>query len=389
MSKRIIMNMDWGDNAIASSWYGGEAYTKDRLRRSVDAWARAGVTDVFWRVSCIGRVNQHSSVEYVNSMADIPADVPGKPSFRPMIEMVQKYDPLEQGVRACREQGLRVYAWLDMFDEYYLPWKRRGRVVEDYPEMQFVDRSGCFYFDGVPNYAYEQVRRFKIRHIEEIAQYASDGIFLSTRSHAKQWSRFEQRGMFGYNEPVLQAYQTQTGVDLRVPSDWAGRGWPVSRIEYNGDPEDLGLLYKIQGEFHTRYLAEVKEVLRRAGQELMVDLGLGEYDGVPPVGLAPFYYDVHRWFDEGIVDAVVPLTYLPGGWGQEQYHTMPEQIDQAGRYARHNAAKVIVWVNVNAKRYPGFESIRSIVEELSVIPGVEQIDGFALHEAAGFEWGMR
>lgn len=384
MTKRILLNMDWGDNALASSWFDSELYTEARLRRSVEAWAKAGVTDVLWRVSCIGRVNQHSSIERVSSLEDTRH----RPNFGPMVEMVQRYDPLEQGVVACKEQGLRIYAWLDMFDEY-LPGWTRGRVIEAYPEAQYVDRSGLFYFEGVPNYAYEQVRSFKLRHIEEIAQYNADGIFLSTRSHAKQWSRFDQKGMFGYNEPVLREYEARTGVDLCVPADWSGQGYPINRIQYNGEPEDLGLLYGIQGEFHTQYLAEVKAKLRPAGQKLLVDMGLGEYDGVPPMGLAPFRYEVGQWVAEDIVDTVVPLTYMPGLWGHEQYYTMPEALDHAGRYARRDDAEIIVWVNVNSDRYSGFKSVQSTVDDLSAMPGAAQVNGFALHEAATYEWGLR
>src|SRR3546814_5001333 len=136
MTKRIVLNMDWGDNALASSWHGNEPYTEDRLLRSVQRWSEAGVTDVLWRVSCIGRVNQHSAIERVSSMDEVRY----KPAFQPYIDMVQRYDPLKQGVKACREHGLRVFVWLDMFDEY-LPWKR-GRIIDIHPGAQYIDRSG-------------------------------------------------------------------------------------------------------------------------------------------------------------------------------------------------------------------------------------------------------
>lgn len=382
-AKRLILNMDWGDNALACLQKEGVPYTEERLGRSVQSWASAGFTDVLWRVSCLGRVNQHSAVERVSSMADARWN----PGFRPFIEMVERYDPLAVGIRACREHGLRVYAWLDMFDEYWPG--RQGRVIDLYPEMRFVDRSGLFYFAGVPNYAHPEVRDFKLRHIAEISEYGADGIFLSSRSHSNHWSPFHQRGMYGYNAPVTKAYQSRSGVDLTDLQAWSCQGWPVNHINYTGEAEDSQLLYQIQGEFHTQYLSEVKALLRRSGQELMVDLGMDCCGGVPPIGLAPFTYEVDRWFDEGIVDGILPLTTLPGGWERETYDDIEEHFAKAATYAVGNKAHVNVWINVNPSKYSGFDALKRMVNDFASAPSSALIQGYAFHEASTFEWGVR
>lgn len=379
----VCLNVDWWSNNLLCREKEDALYSAERVHRDVASWAEAGVTTVFWRVTGVGRVAHQSKVEWMPT-EDEKATLPT--SIKPAVETLKVYDPLEVGIEACRKNGMKIYAWVDMFDEYWLG--SQGRFTTENPECQFVDRSGLIYFKGVPCYAYPQTREFKLKHIAEVSEYQPDGVYLSCRAHGNHWNQFQQIGMFGYNEPVVNEYERRTGVNLCDVKNISPLGWPIDKIVYDGPAEDKELLYTIQGEFQTEYYRQVKEVLKSKSQQLIVDVGMGEYDGVMP-GFAPFKYEHEKWFEESIVDRIVMVLNLQGGWANEEYYNANDFLSMAWKYRKHEASSVLAWINVNPKTHGRLEGIRKLVGTLSQCHASTLLDGYTFHEAATLQRGFR
>jgi hypothetical protein len=232
------LNIDYYDLVIRGGPPGTpEFYDEGRIERLLSRAAEEGIQRVLWRLSVCGKVAYHSNVRTRFDWAE-PRESNAK-----MTAVMERFDPLAVACELAPRYGLQLYPWITLMDEYYSNNLESG-FVASYPEYQFVSRDGERCFRGTLCYAYEQVRAHRLAELREVVTgYRVDGLYLCLRSHAGECEPSYVPDSFGYNQPIVDAYERRYGVDIRR------------------EPFDFRKLYEIQGEGLTQFLREVREAL--------------------------------------------------------------------------------------------------------------------------------
>ena len=108
-----------------------------------------------------------------------------------------------------------------------------------------------------------------------------DGLFVCLRSQSKPAEFADQ---FGFNDPIRKEYLEKYGTDIWV------------------EDFDLEKWRNLLGEYLTRFLIELKNMLRGANIPLSVGISRGNILG-PPLGNVTLHWPT--WVDEAIVDDIV------------------------------------------------------------------------------------
>jgi hypothetical protein len=270
--KELTLNLDFFDVAIGTDCWDirDNAGEMDRLMATA---AHYGVDRVLFRVSICGSVAYHSDVMYTadeKSFADyegrviMDTGVGNIPSYIPrMAQVMAATDPLRDCVEACHRYGMECWAWITVYDsKYYAPPEE---FFQQHPEYTWVSRDGTDHIEGVPCYAYPEVREYRLNQVREIIdEYDVDGIYLSMRSHSSWPYRGEHREPvegsgargYGYNAPVVAEYRRRYGVDPR---------------EVPWDSTEALRFVRLKAEFFKTWLAEVHEVTQAAGVGLAMN----------------------------------------------------------------------------------------------------------------------
>ncbi|MEA3402135.1 MAG: hypothetical protein U9R79_12940 [Armatimonadota bacterium] len=263
--KELTLNLDFFDVAIGTDCWdlSDNAGEMDRLMAVA---AHYGVDRILFRVSICGVVAYHSDVMYTADRTAFEAyedrvildtGVGNIPSHIPRMALVMEdIDPLAECVEACHRHGMQCWAWVTVFDSG--PYAPPEEFFQSHPEYTWVSRDGEDHIEGVPCYAYPEVRQYRLNQMRElVGGYDIDGVYLSMRSHSQWPHRGEHsdptedsgaRG-YGYNAPVVAEYRRRYGVDPRqVPYD------SVEALRF----------VQLKGEFFRTWLAEVHEVTTAA-----------------------------------------------------------------------------------------------------------------------------
>ncbi|MEK7993133.1 MAG: hypothetical protein AAB403_04945, partial [Planctomycetota bacterium] len=130
-----------------------------------------------------------------------------------------RFNPYLAACESAHKLGMRIYAYTTIFDEgsppevLYgdstpFPWQSHFTI--EHPEYLVVDREGKKRQYGVLEYAYPEVRRYKLKELTDfLDKYDYDGLYLCTRSHSRP---AEQADQFGFGEPVVEAFKARHGV---------------------------------------------------------------------------------------------------------------------------------------------------------------------------------
>ena len=227
-----------------------------------------------------------------------------------------------------------------------------------------MDRSREERHWGVLCYSYAEVRRYRLEMLRDLlAEAPADGLHLCTRSYVLPAAYGDQ---FGFNRPVVEEYRRRHGVDI-LHSDFDLESWR-----------------RLRGESLSRFLSEVKDLLRPTGRRLSLAVPRGNYLG-PPYG--NLHLDWRKWVRDGLVDELVvnvisgrQLTGGVSGYGflsngEEGIGLNPLDQDLARIYGpacRRAGCRLYLGAGVDLnRREPGGEQL----ENLSRLAG---FDGFVL-----------
>lgn len=286
-NERILL-VSYGDDFVV---FHGDAKldTPERIGRSMKRWRDTfGITTVYWRTGAWFLRNYCISVRSSLTRYWTQADA-----------VFSRFDPYRAAAADAHRLGLKIFAYTTIFDEgsppsvLYgggtpFPWQ--SRFTRDHPEYLVVDRTGTKRQYGVMEYAYPQVRAYKLKELTDfLDRYDYDGVYLCTRSHSKPAQRADE---FGFNDPVVRAFRQRYGVDLRT------------------EPFDVQAWRNLRGDFLTRFLREVRRELNRRGKRLAVGVPQGDILG-PPYGNMTL--DWRTWVKERLVDRLVIGIYS-GDW---------------------------------------------------------------------------
>jgi len=329
--KEFTMNLDFFDICIGLDTWDMRDCDRE-MERLMAMCAHYGVDRVLFRVSVCGAVCYHTKVmtpafenvftKYKSKGLDTCcANIP---SFIPRMAMVmRRIDPLASCAKYAHKHGMKVYAWVTIFDSlYYAP---ETEFFQQHPEYTWVSKDGKKHIPGVPCYAYPEVRKYRLDQMKELLRYDIDGIFLSVRSHSPWPGRKAGGGNegargYGFNEPVVKEYMRRFGKDPR-----------------DAKPDGLDELRFVQlkGDFLTQWLREVKEVTSKHGKQLAMNTNVAYSD---PVRANWMYVDADTLVRERIVDELC----IMGATALDLNHW---------RLLADGKVKLTTWASIHGKTY--------------------------------------
>ena len=278
--KDVYVSVDFLDEMGLKAY--SPAMTADHIRTLVKRHRQAGVKGLLWRVASLGLAGYPTErMTQIGEFAAIDRTEPVKrangkegglspvtwldpvrePRYVPYYETFKgtmaAIDPFAEARRICREEGVELYFWVDLFDEMF------GKFLIAHPECLVHTPDGARY-PGLRDYANATAVREKLDEIAELYRYKPDGLYLSTSCHSRHLKFTEPNGAFGV----------------------------------------------LPGATFTAFLAQLKKECAPHGVKLMI--------GTPLGGTLPFcssYWSANekyrieiewkRWIDEGIADSLV------------------------------------------------------------------------------------
>jgi hypothetical protein len=264
-------------------WQSEELFLEEQINRFLGECAERGISKVQWRLSGCGNLLYHTQTPDRYGNKPFPADVPApyanlhKPIYEKCCKVMEKIDPLEVAVRIARKHGLKIHPWLTLFDDYGYGLNISS-LVHEHPEYCWKSKNGNDHYLGVLSYVYPEVRKFRMRQIEEILRYGADGLYLSNRSHSRpaeyhrkirkfmdentdkpysEWIKANQsfirkvqgnaQEQYGFDPPAVEAFREKYGVSTdENPDTW----------------------WRFRGSYFTSFLKEVSEKVKQENQQL-------------------------------------------------------------------------------------------------------------------------
>jgi uncharacterized lipoprotein YddW (UPF0748 family) len=294
-------------------------------------------------VTLARRANFNAVLLQVRGRADAYYTSRLAPPGEDVDEAENGFDPLEHAIKECREAGLEVHAWVNLFLAWN-PTQRRPRspdhLLNRHPEW-FMGSSdgidmGRMDLDGVDlvrrgvegrylSPAVPEVREHLVDVVAEIVRgYDVDGVHLD-------YVRYPNRH-YDFGLLSRAAFVRQYRFDpLSLVSDSAGAG----------DPEGDRIWERVQWQrWRTQQVNRQVEAIRAALDRSAPWVKLSA--AVKPDFKAAYYengQDWIGWINRGIVDFIVPMFYAGS---TRQIET---QIREARKYVKkgHLYAGIGVW----------------------------------------------
>jgi len=368
--KELMMNIDYFDLCGAVHQRGEGLYDEDKIRSLLKKCKANGFSAVMWRTSVCGKVAYRSKVMTV-------FDAEYRLSCNSLARVMEKIDPLEIAVKEAHKLGLKIYAWVTLFDSYY-PGLEDAFFAKN-PHLLMVSRDGNSVLRGIGCLACPETVDYRLREAKEVSGYGVDGIFFSLGTHTictRAAGDKSGEDVFGFNPEVVKEFKEKYGRDI-INEDY-----------------DKEAFYRLHGEYLTRFLKLVKNSLP-PGQQLYVLSGCpgpgrddkplrdGEFwepygysKGIEPVPYwfqVSLYLDQKRWATENIVDGIVMQT------------DEPNEIAKLRR-ACGNKLKYFIWCHCSFEKEQEKERMPVLKKLLETMESVGA-DGITFHEAANFEYG--
>ncbi len=81
-------------------------------------------------------------------------------------EVVRDFDPPAVFIREGHRQGMKVIAWIDIFDDFFPGY--RSKFIEEHPHCQWVGKDGKTYFKGLLDYSWPRPAAFQVKQAAEL-----------------------------------------------------------------------------------------------------------------------------------------------------------------------------------------------------------------------------
>ncbi len=286
-TKLVVVNDDG-----FSAFYTGRYQNAADLRRQVATYADTSVAVFEWCVTSGSRVNFPSRT---SELIGAGLTAFGRRGDQLAVETLHRLaaegtDTLDVVARACRANGLLCYASLRMNGDYAasaaddsLSRQFNSDFWRAHPEFRVRGPKGE---DRTKlSYAYPEVRAFKLAVLREAAARPIDGIALDFLRHPP---------FFGFEEPMVRAFQAKHGVDPR----------PLPPTDARWGP--------IRAEAMTTFLREARAILDVAGAKHGRRLGLSAR--IDHREYALLGCDLATWLREGLLDYLVVAQRTLGGY---------------------------------------------------------------------------
>ena len=207
-------------------------------------------------------------------------------------EANKAFNPPEVFIRVGHDLGMKVIMWIDLFDDSYTG--HRSKFIDEHPHCQWTARDGTTYFEGLISYAWPEARAFRVAQARELLDLGADGIHCSTSAHCRHLPNVQESDFYGFETPVVEAFQKRHGVNIRTEQDFDKEAW-----------------HAIKGQFMNRLYRELAELCHSREKELWIGLQLGRYTHLSadpyfsPNVVARYRNHWRQLVDEGIADAFI------------------------------------------------------------------------------------
>ncbi|UCH35050.1 MAG: family 10 glycosylhydrolase [Armatimonadota bacterium] len=285
--KVIVVNNDG-----FSDFYGGHYDSAQAIRESILPYRDTQVAVLEWCITSGSRVNYPSEVTEIigEGMTEFPRRG-DKLACETMQQLAAEgVDTLAVVCKAAHDAGVQCYASMRMNGDYPGSWMGEGipamfnsNFWREHPEFRVRDKNGE---DRTKlSYAFAEVRDFKLRILAEAAQRDIDGINLDYLRHP---------AFFGYDEPLVKAFQDAYGQDPRQL------------------PDDEARWLEMRAGVMTDFVRSVRSMLDAAGQAKGRHLGLSAR--VDWREYRQWGCDIERWMKDGLLDYLVVAQHSLGGY---------------------------------------------------------------------------
>ncbi len=297
-------------------------------------------------------------------------------------KVIADFNPPEAFIKAGHQRGMKVIVWLDIFDDGYPGY--RSKFLDENPQCQWTARDGKTHFHGVTSYAWPQSRAFRVAQARELLAWGADGIHCSTSCHCRHMPNTHEEDFFGFEQPIVEAYQAKYGVDIRTADDFDREAW-----------------HDLKGDAMVQLYRELAALCHAQEKEFWVGLQLGRHTqfAVDPhfsTNIAMRYTNHWRTLvDEGIADVFILGDYeamsAPGQsyWSCKKDIVLKAEEDLYGWAARtyqdHCAGKTRLllfseWLPGDTQQLE--DRMAFYADRVRTLG----FDGIDVHEAASFEW---
>jgi hypothetical protein len=283
--KLIIINDDGFSN-----FYSGRYRTAEDLRKQGAVFKDTQVAIMEWCITSGSRVNFPSKeVELVGTgVTDFGrrGDKLAAETLRRLAD--EQVDTLQTMAQGCHQAGLLCYASMRMNGDYGQVPPNNSLLMNSefwrsHPELRIRGPKGEQRI--TLSYAHPAVRAFKLGILKEAAERDIDGIHLDFLRHPP---------FFGYDAPLIEAFQSQYGTDPRtLPAD---------------EPRWL----QLRADVMTGFLREIRQMLDAAGERKHRHIGLAariDHREHRMLGC-----DVDAWTKLGLLDYLVVAEHSLGGY---------------------------------------------------------------------------
>jgi uncharacterized lipoprotein YddW (UPF0748 family) len=277
-----------------------------RLEAMVRTAADAGIANLYLQVYRGGRS------WYASDLAD---DEP----YRRAIAR-QRYDPLQFALGLAHSKGLRVHAWMNLFNlgkrregpvqarlgQAAFTRDNRGRSLLDYDFSRPPGDEGKWVMLDTPGYWLDpgdsQVQAALTALVEElVSRYPTlDGVHFDYIRYpygipTVPGSRYSNGLDFGYGERSVARFQAETGFSAFAAKDdpSVAQRWDDWRREQLG-----------------RFLRHVRGQLRRLKRDLALSAALLAW---PDRAYLSAYQDWRLWLEQGLLDQGIVMNYTRDG----------------------------------------------------------------------------
>ena len=289
---------------------------------------------------------------------------PIRKNFNHKARLIQQFDVLDVALAEAKKRGISFYADPALFDAYFPGLE--NDFFEAHPDYYLLARDQKTPYRAIPCYAEKAVQAYRLAEIRELLARGVDGISFGLESHYCG-AGANTPDSFGFNPPVVQAFQDRYGVDILK------------------DDFDADKLCALNGEIFTGFLRRVRALLgpeRKMIAALTVNgwhgyggpagqaLQCHRTDDAPEPGKPCYRFDLQweTWIREGIADDL--LVYAP----------MPDAVGRVQRTVKKNLARGNVFLWREIWQHKHFDAYR---DEITAIRA-GAIDGYAVDELNEF-----
>ena len=265
----LIVDVDINDEV----WMRSHPMTEEDVSTLVAQLKQNGCQTLLVRCGCLGILPYRTKLSYpVGFDADharanpVPSMIPNMESYitqrtawdKRYANVIRDFNPPEVFIREAHKQGMKVLAWIDIFDDRWPGY--RSKFLEEHPHCQWIGKDGKTYFKGLTDYCWPEARAFRVAQARELLDLGADGIHCSTSAHCRHLPNTHEEDFYGYSQPTVDAFQKKYGVDIRTGKDFDKAAW-----------------HDLKGEAMVQLYRDLAKLCHGRDKELWIGLQLGCY----------------------------------------------------------------------------------------------------------------